>query len=110
MKDHHYNRILIKLSGEVLSGPKEFGIDYKIVSKLANQIKEIHYEDIQIGIVIGAGNIFRGVSSENEGMDRVSGDYIGMMGTIMNSVALQNELERISVSYTHLTLPTTPYV
>ena len=96
MKDHHYNRILIKLSGEVLSGPKEFGIDYKIVSKLANQIKEIHYEDIQIGIVIGAGNIFRGVSSENEGMDRVSGDYIGMMGTIMNSVALQNELERIS--------------
>ena len=96
MKDHHYNRILIKLSGEVLSGPKEFGIDYKIVSKLANQIKEIHNEDIQIGIVIGAGNIFRGVSSENEGMDRVSGDYIGMMGTIMNSVALQNELERIS--------------
>ena len=96
MKDHHFNRILIKLSGEVLSGPKEFGIDYKIVSKLANQIKEIHDEDIQIGIVIGAGNIFRGVSSENEGMDRVSGDYIGMMGTIMNSVALQNELERIS--------------
>tara|TARA_Y100001935_G_C17310410_1_gene515577 strand:+ start:5658 stop:6374 length:717 start_codon:yes stop_codon:yes gene_type:complete len=96
MKDHHYNRILIKLSGEVLSGPKEFGIDYKIVSKLANQIKEIHNENIEIGIVIGAGNIFRGVSSENEGMDRVSGDYIGMMGTIMNSVALQNELERIS--------------
>ena len=96
MKDHHYNRILIKLSGEVLSGPKEFGIDYKIVSKLANQIKEIHDKEIQIGIVIGAGNIFRGVSSENEGMDRVSGDYIGMMGTIMNSVALQNELERIS--------------
>ena len=96
MKDHHYNRILIKLSGEVLSGPKEFGIDYKIVSKLANQIKEIHNENIEIGIVIGAGNIFRGVSSENEGMDRVSGDYIGMMGTIMNSVALQNELEKIS--------------
>tara|TARA_B100000575_G_scaffold36986_1_gene24908 strand:+ start:144 stop:860 length:717 start_codon:yes stop_codon:yes gene_type:complete len=96
MKNHHYNRILIKLSGEVLSGPKEFGIDYKIVSKLANQIKEIHNENIEIGIVIGAGNIFRGVSSENEGMDRVSGDYIGMMGTIMNSVALQNELERIS--------------
>ena len=96
MKDQHYNRILIKLSGEVLSGPKEFGIDYKIVSKLANQIKEIHNENIEIGIVIGAGNIFRGVSSEIEGMDRVSGDYIGMMGTIMNSVALQNELERIS--------------
>ena len=95
MQGTHYKRILIKLSGEVLSGSKEFGIDYKVVSELAHQIKDIHNKNIQIGIVIGAGNIFRGVSSENEGMDRVSGDYIGMMGTIMNSVALQNELEKI---------------
>ncbi len=95
MQGTHYKRILIKLSGEVLSGSKEFGIDYKVVSDLAHQIKDIHNKNIQIGIVIGAGNIFRGVSSENEGMDRVSGDYIGMMGTIMNSVALQNELEKI---------------
>ena len=96
MQNIHYKRVLIKLSGEVLSGTKQFGIDYKVVSDLAHQIKEIHNKDIEIGIVIGAGNIFRGVSSEGEGMDRVSGDYIGMMGTIMNSVALQNELEKIS--------------
>ena len=95
MKNLHYKRILIKLSGEVLSGKKEFGIDYSIVASLAKQIKDIHNKRTEIGIVIGAGNIFRGVSSEDEGMDRVSGDYIGMMGTIMNSVALQNELEKI---------------
>ena len=95
MTNLHYKRILIKLSGEVLSGKKEFGIDYSIVASLAKQIKDIHNKRTEIGIVIGAGNIFRGVSSEDEGMDRVSGDYIGMMGTIMNSVALQNELEKI---------------
>ena len=95
MTNLHYKRILIKLSGEVLSGKKEFGIDYSIVASLAKQIKDIHNKKTEIGIVIGAGNIFRGVSSEDEGMDRVSGDYIGMMGTIMNSVALQNELEKI---------------
>jgi len=96
MSPFHYKRVLIKLSGEVLSGKKEFGIEYSVVASLAKQIKEIHKEKIEIGIVIGAGNIFRGVSTEEEGMDRVSGDYIGMMGTIMNSVALQNELEKIN--------------
>lgn len=95
MSRFHYKRVLIKLSGEVLSGKKDFGIEYSVVSTLANQIKKIHNEKIEISIVIGAGNIFRGVSTEEEGMDRVSGDYIGMMGTIMNSVALQNELEKI---------------
>ena len=95
MSTFHYKRVLIKLSGEVLSGKKEFGIEYSVVASLAKQIKEIHKEKIEIGIVIGAGNIFRGISTEEEGMDRVSGDYIGMMGTIMNSVALQNELEKI---------------
>ena len=84
MSTFHYKRVLIKLSGEVLSGKKEFGIEYSVVTSLAKQIKEIHKEKIEIGIVIGAGNIFRGVSTEEEGM-----------GTIMNSVALQNELEKI---------------
>ena len=74
MDNLHYNRVLIKLSGEVLSGEHQFGIDYSIVSSLAQQIYEIHKQNIQIGIVIGAGNIFRGLSSKNEGMDRVSGD------------------------------------
>ena len=96
MNNLHYKRILLKLSGEVLSGKEKFGIDYSIVSSLANQIKVIHKKNIEVGIVIGGGNIFRGVSSENEGMDRVSGDYIGMMATIMNSVALQNELEKLN--------------
>ena len=96
MNNLHYKRILLKLSGEVLSGKEKFGIDYSIVSSLANQIKVIHKKKIEVGIVIGGGNIFRGVSSENEGMDRVSGDYIGMMATIMNSVALQNELEKLN--------------
>ena len=95
MSNLHYNRILLKLSGEVLSGKEKFGIDYSIVSSLANQIKKIYKQNTEVGIVIGGGNIFRGVSSEEEGMDRVSGDYIGMMATIMNSVALQNELEKL---------------
>ena len=95
MSKLHYNRILLKLSGEVLSGNEKFGIDYSIVSSLANQIKKVYKQNTEIGIVIGGGNIFRGISSEEEGMDRVSGDYIGMMATIMNSVALQNELEKL---------------
>ena len=91
----HYKRVLIKLSGEVFAGNQGFGIDYSVASFLANQIKEIHQQKIEIGIVIGGGNIFRGISSKDEDMDRVSGDYIGMMATIMNSVALQSQLEKI---------------
>ena len=96
MSSLHYKRVLIKLSGEVFSGNKDFGIDYSVASFLANQIKEIHHKNIEIGIVIGGGNIFRGISSKDEDMDRVSGDYIGMMATIMNSVALQSQLEKIN--------------
>ena len=95
MSGLHYKRVLIKLSGEVFAGQKGFGIDYSIASFLANQIKEIHKKNIEIGIVIGGGNIFRGISSKDEDMDRVSADYIGMMATIMNSVALQSQLENI---------------
>ena len=96
MSNLHYKRVLIKLSGEVFSGQKNFGIDYSVASFLANQIKEISKKNIQIGIVIGGGNIFRGISSKDEDMDRVSADYIGMMATIMNSVALQSQLEKIN--------------
>ena len=96
MSSLNYKRVLIKLSGEVFSGNKDFGIDYSVASFLANQIKEIHNQNIEIGIVIGGGNIFRGISSKDEDMDRVSGDYIGMMATIMNSVALQSQLEKIN--------------
>ena len=95
MSNLHYNRILIKLSGEVLSGKHQFGIDYSIVSDLAKQIKNIHTEQIQIGIVIGGGNIFRGVSESSKSFERVSADYMGMLATVMNSLAMQNSLERL---------------
>ena len=90
-----FKRILLKISGEVLAGEKSFGIDPKLTQKIAIKIKEVHSKSIQIGIVIGGGNIFRGMSVSAQGMDRVAADYLGMMATIMNSVALQSELEKI---------------
>ena len=95
MPNSSFNRILVKLSGEILAGKKGFGIDPEITSKLALKIKEVAGKGIQVGIVIGGGNIFRGISSDSKGLDRVPGDYIGMMATIMNSVALQSALERL---------------
>jgi len=90
-----FNRILVKLSGEILAGKKGYGIDPEIIQDLALKIKEVAEKGIQVGIVIGGGNIFRGISSDSKGLDRVPGDYIGMMATIMNSVALQSALERL---------------
>ena len=78
-----------------MAGKKSFGIDPNLTQKIANRIKEIHSKSIQIGVVIGGGNIFRGISVSAKGMDRVAADYLGMMATIMNSVALQSELEKI---------------
>ena len=89
-----FKRILLKLSGEVLAGDKDFGIDPQLTSFIAKKIQHIHNTGIQIGIVIGGGNIFRGMSVAAQGMDRVPADYMGMMATIMNSVALQSELEK----------------
>jgi uridylate kinase len=88
MNTPSFKRILLKLSGEVLAGEKDFGIDPEITNQLAQQ-------NIEIGIVIGGGNIFRGMSVAAKGMDRVAGDYLGMMATIMNSVALQSALEKL---------------
>ena len=90
-----FNRILLKISGEVLAGERSFGIDPELTQKIARKIKIIHSLNIQIGIVIGGGNIFRGISVSAKGMDRVAADYLGMMATIMNSVALQSELEKL---------------
>tara|TARA_Y100000590_G_scaffold446799_1_gene581033 strand:- start:540 stop:1277 length:738 start_codon:yes stop_codon:yes gene_type:complete len=92
-----FNRILLKLSGEMFSGEKSFGIDPVVVKKIAQKIIQISNKNIEIGIVIGGGNIIRGISSEDKGLDRVPGDYLGMMATIMNSVALQSELEKLSL-------------
>jgi len=92
----NFNRILLKISGEVLSGDKKFGIDPALTQKISKKIKTLHDLNIQIGIVIGGGNIFRGMSVSEQGMDRVPADYLGMMATLMNSVALQSELEKLN--------------
>ena len=89
------NRILLKMSGEILAGDHKFGIDPEITKNLAQQVILALKQNIQIGIVIGGGNIFRGISVADKGLDRVSGDYLGMMATIMNSVALQSALENL---------------
>ncbi|UCH62457.1 MAG: UMP kinase [Fidelibacterota bacterium] len=97
MTDPPYPRTLLKMSGEILAGKQGYGIDPLVVSNLARQVKSVVERGLQVCIVIGGGNFFRGLSMESGGLDRVSGDYLGMLGTIMNSVALQNALEGIGV-------------
>ena len=92
-----YNRILLKLSGEVIAGKKGFGIDYQKAAELALEIKSLHEMNIDIGLIIGAGNIFRGMQAARKGMERVSGDYLGMLATIMNAITMQDALEKINV-------------
>lgn len=92
-----YKRILLKLSGESLMGEKQYGIDEKRLAEYAAQIKEIHGLGVQIGIVIGGGNIFRGLSGASKGFDRVKGDQMGMLATVINSLALQSALEACGV-------------
>ena len=91
----NFSRVLLKLSGEVLAGSRTFGIDPALTQSIAKKIKLIHDKGVQLGIVIGGGNIFRGMSVAAKGMNRVTADYMGMLATIMNSVALQSELEKI---------------
>ena len=98
MADLPYRRVLLKMSGEVLAGGHSFGIDSAIVSGLARQVKSVVEKNLEVAIVIGGGNFFRGISASKEGMDRVSADYLGMLGTVMNSVAFQNALERIGLT------------
>ncbi len=89
-----YDRILLKLSGEALLGTKEFGIDYEILNQIASEVMEVHARGIDIVIVIGAGNIWRGAENGESGIERVSSDFIGMLGTMMNSIALQASFEK----------------
>ena len=92
-----YKRILLKLSGEALMGEKQFGIDNKRLMQYAKDIQEISEMNVEIGIVIGGGNIFRGVQAEKGGMDRTQGDYMGMLAPMVNSMALQSALESIGL-------------
>lgn len=89
-----YKRILLKLSGESLLGDRDFGIDHTILSYIGDEVREVHAMGVEIAIVIGGGNIFRGIDASNLGIDRVSGDHMGMLATVMNSIALQNALEQ----------------
>ncbi|MES2764574.1 MAG: UMP kinase [Bacteroidota bacterium] len=88
-----YKRILLKLSGESLMGENKYGIDPKTLTAFAEGVAEIYAMGVQIGLVIGGGNIFRGIQAAEQGMDRVSGDYMGMLATVINSMAFQNALE-----------------
>lgn len=98
-----YKRVLLKLSGESLMGEKQYGIDEKRLAEYASQIKEIHGMGVQIGIVIGGGNIFRGLSGTSKGFDRVKGDQMGMLATVINSLALSSALDSAGVKSRVLT-------
>lgn len=94
MADLRYSRVLIKLSGEALAGENKFGIDPHTVNKISEEIGEVLDMGLQVALVIGGGNIFRGLSSSAKGMDRASADYMGMLATVMNAVAVQDSLEK----------------
>ena len=93
-----YRKILLKLSGEALMGSEPYGIDTVILREIAEQIAEVHRMGVQIALVIGGGNIFRGVSAASGGMDRSTADYMGMLATVMNALAMQDALERCGVA------------
>ena len=92
-----YRRVLIKLSGEGLAGKDGFGINPAVIGGIAEQIREIHQMDVQISIVIGGGNIIRGMAAAEEGMDRANADYMGMLASVMNAMALQDALEKVDL-------------
>ncbi len=97
MINSQWSKILLKISGESLMGNDAFGINNDVVKSFANEINDVIKRGIQICIVVGGGNIYRGISSTKSGMDRTTGDYMGMLATVMNSLAIQNALEKISV-------------
>ncbi len=92
-----YRRALLKLSGEALAGGKGGGLDYQVVEALAEEIKKVHALGVHLGVVVGGGNIIRGAMASREGLDRVSADYMGMLATVINALALQNVLEGLGV-------------
>ena len=92
-----YKRVVLKLSGESLAGDKDFGINTPVVESIATQVKKIHDAGLEVAIVVGGGNIWRGLSGSAKGMDRAQADYMGMLATIMNALALQDALEKMNV-------------
>lgn len=92
-----FKRILLKLSGEALCGPESYGIHVPTLESIARQIREVHSTGVQVGVVLGGGNIFRGIAGSAQGMDRASADYMGMIATVMNAIAMQDALENQGV-------------
>ena len=95
MAEPLYRRVLLKLSGEVLAGEQDFGIDPVKANYLAEEVQSIRESGVEVGLIIGAGNIFRGMHAASKGMDRVTGDYLGMLATIMNAISVQDALEKV---------------
>ena len=93
-----HRRVLLKVSGEALMGTRDYGLDPEMVAHVADEIRSVHALGVELCLVIGGGNIFRGVSGSAVGMERASGDYIGMLATVINSLAVQNELEQRGVT------------
>ncbi len=110
-----YRRILLKLSGESLMGNKGFGIDHNVLDFFADEVKKVHDVGVQLGIVIGGGNIYRGLSAGDQGIDRVTGDHMGMLATVINALALQNAIEHKGIhtrllSALHMEQIAEPYI
>lgn len=97
MADYQFQRVLLKLSGEALMGDAEYGIDAEVLDSLARQVGHVTEAQVQVAIVVGGGNIFRGLAAASAGMDRAQADYMGMLATVMNSLALQDAMERQGV-------------
>jgi len=98
MEKLKYKRIILKLSGESLMGTKGFGIDNKVLEFFAKEVKKVHDVGAEVGLVIGGGNIYRGLSAGSQGIDRATGDYMGMLATMINSLALQNAIEKTGIT------------
>jgi len=114
-EQHPYKRVLLKLSGEVLMGNTDYGIDPETIERIALELIEVHKSGVQLAVVIGGGNIFRGMTGTARGMDRASADYMGMMATIMNAIGLQDAIERNGayvrvVSALHVREVAEPYI
>src|SRR5438874_519291 len=105
-----YRRVLLKLSGEALAGGRGYGIDLQVVSNIAEQIKRVHEMGVQVALVVGGGNIFRGMAASERGFDRATGDYMGMLATVINALAVQEALERMGIPARTMTAIQMPQV
>jgi uridylate kinase len=105
-----YNRVLLKLSGEALGGARDYGIDLDVVQTIAAQVKRVHELGVQTALVVGGGNIFRGLAASERGFDRATGDYMGMLATVINALALQDALERTGIPARTMTAIQMPQV